>query len=461
MNDLLYWIILAIISTSVMPSWAATVIERSGFREDKQLVILDKHQARIGSANCDLRILRDLKKKRETADCDIYTLLDLQKKKAYLVNHQEETVVTMDIEGKPMKLRENLPSMRQQLQQSSKKDKPITAKLVKRDKSPFIAGYPTVVYQVTANGKMCSKIYFSKKAANIQFLKDFLEAMRKLSSSRQPPRPKGMPIHPCRQAHDELEAEFSQLGIPMKMVIKKRKGTKEKEGKRKNKIIFHKISKIKKNIKISPTILALPKGYKVMTEQEMQAQQQAKFEQWQQAQQQRGKRYSQQRDRQRGDYDMPVRGREGERQGEGGYYPSPPPKRWREDDRQSDGGYYQSPRARIQEGERGAEGYYPPLQERWREDDRRGEGYYPPPPGRWRESEKQGDGGYYQSPRARIQEGEREAEGYYPPPPGRWRENERRGEDGYPPDGWSEERNPYYITPPRYRDDRSGYDNDY
>jgi hypothetical protein len=133
MNYIPRWIIVGIVSVSVMPSWAATVIERGGVGDNKQLVTLNEHQARI-----------------ETADRDIYTLLDLKEKKVYVINSKEKSILKMDIEGKPIELPENLPSMpQQQRQKSSQQDEPVKAKLVKMGDGPTIAGYSTVVYQVT------------------------------------------------------------------------------------------------------------------------------------------------------------------------------------------------------------------------------------------------------------------------------------------------------------------------
>ncbi|MDM8557453.1 hypothetical protein [Candidatus Parabeggiatoa sp. HSG14] len=278
MNYLHRWIIVGIISVGICgTSWAATVVERRDTQGNKQKLTMNEQQARLESPKT----------------LNFYTLINLEEEKVYLVNDKKKRIVKMDIIGKPPKPPKNMPLPRNMPKPPWGKF--MRAQLIQKGKGPIIAGYFTKRYEIRAYGKaqgnkwdkVCSDNYFSKRAFEIVGFKKFLEAMYQMSNSRKP-NIKGMPIHPCQQAHDELEIESRKFGIPMKSVIK---------GNNRNDKVRHEIVNIKTDVKVSTDFFVLPEHYKMITEQEMIKEQQAAMKKWREE------------SRQRDDYrQMPQRG---------------------------------------------------------------------------------------------------------------------------------------------------------
>jgi len=230
-----------LLSAYLFPSEAATLIEQQD-NKGTQKVFLADQQVRL-----------------ESGEPSRYRLIDLPSKKAYTIDTKEQRIVEMEVAGTPPALPSNMPSL--------PKASPVEAELVKKGEGPKIAGYATVNYEVTANGKVCSENYFSKEAAKIAHLNEFMEAMYTLSSSR---KPKGMPMPPCQQAHDNLEKESMALGVPMKSVIKW--GDKEK--------VRHEVKRIQTDVTVAKDFFDLPKGFKRITEEEMIKENTEKMQDW-------------------------------------------------------------------------------------------------------------------------------------------------------------------------------------
>lgn len=225
MKRLSYSLIVMIMTISMLPSWAATVIKRENLQGKTEKVILDQQQVRI-----------------EYPDAEHYMILDLDKQKAYALNQKAKIIVEMAFTA---------PKSAQVPQHRAKQ--PVEAELVKKGEGPKIAGYATLHYQLTAQGRPCSDEYFSKQATEIENIKAFLTAMNELSQSRQPP---GMPMHPCQQAHNELTQKAFSIGVPMKSATAKGK-------------IRHEIKSIETGVKVEATQFTLPKAYQLKTEQQM------------------------------------------------------------------------------------------------------------------------------------------------------------------------------------------------
>jgi len=225
MKRLSYSLIFMIMSISMLPSWAATVIKRENLQGKTEKVILDQQQVRI-----------------EYPDAERYMILDLGKQKAYAINQKAKMIVEMPFTA---------PKSAQLPQHRAKQ--PVKAELVEKGEGPKIAGYATLHYQLTAQGRPCSDEYFSKQATEIENIKAFLTAMNELSESRQPP---GMPMHPCQQAHNELTQKAFSIGVPMKSATAKGK-------------IRHEIKSIETEVKVDASQFTLPKAYQLKTEQQM------------------------------------------------------------------------------------------------------------------------------------------------------------------------------------------------
>jgi hypothetical protein len=253
MNYLHRWIIIGIVSAGICgTSWAATVVERRDTQGNKQKITMDEQYAYVENP----KVL------------NFYMLINLEEEKVYMVNDKDKRFVKMDIIGKPHTPPKDMPRHFPKPPWG----KFVEAELIPKGEGPQIAGYPTKRYEIKAHGRAqgrawdrtCSDNYFSKQAFEVAYLNKFLEAMYQMSNSRQP-KIKGMPIHPCQQAHEELENKFRKLGIPMKAMLK---------GGKKNRV-RHEIISIKTDVKISANLFTLPTGYERITEQEMIEEQQA------------------------------------------------------------------------------------------------------------------------------------------------------------------------------------------
>jgi len=151
----------------------------------------------------------------------------------------------------------------------------VKAKLVKRGNGPKIAGYSTKHYQLKALDKACSDYYFSKTAAKVDYIEAFIDASNKMVNSR---KVKGMPVHPCQQAQDELEADMKKHGVTLKLVFK---GGKDH--------VMYEITSIQTGVKVPADVFALPtSGYKMMSEQDMIEEKQAKMREWMEKRRQSG-----------------------------------------------------------------------------------------------------------------------------------------------------------------------------
>jgi len=374
MNYLYRRIIFGLAAVSICgTSYAATDIERSEMGKI-QTITLDKYSTRV-----------------DNPDPNYYTVMDQQDGKVYMVNVKEKRIVKMNIIGSPPQLPRNRPqrpsrgdmsppvwgqqdsrpsydrsqpswgqgpsrpprdmsqpSWRQGARpwrDSSREGDAVQAKLINKGNGPMIAGYPTIQYQVKADSQVCSETYFSKEAGKVAYLKNFLIALSKLSKSR---KIKGMQLPPCLKAHDQLEAESLKLGLPMKTIVK--------GGKRGDQVMYEIVS-IQTNVDVSRDIFNLPVGYRMMSEQEMIREGEAKMRQWmEENKQRRPERYMPRQNWKSGD----------ETRGSGGNesrYMMPPPRQSWGDDREQSGRPYSRPP--YQDREQSDRPYRSPYQD-WR-----------------------------------------------------------------------------------------------
>jgi len=257
MKDLHLRIIAGIFTACICSaSFAATVVEQK-YMGKKQTITINKDHAHI----------------KEDGSND-YKLLDFNKRKAYMVDAKKKRIVEMDFTGTPPKL----PYAPQRQHRRPK----VKAELVNKGSGPKIAGYSTTKHLVKANGQLCSENYFSKKAAQVPYLEKFNKARSDITNSR---KIKEIPVHLCQKAHDDLQAKSKTWGFPMKTVIKTGKSGDDK--------IMFEITSIKKDVKASADLFKPPaKGYKVISEKEMIAEEQAKMrKQMEKYRQRRGEDY--------------------------------------------------------------------------------------------------------------------------------------------------------------------------
>ncbi len=217
---------LGICSTSL----AATKVERRNIEAKIETIIIDGSMVRLN-----------------TGDPNNYNVIDMDKGKMYIVDASKRQIVKMDIIGKPPEIpTHNFPAQ-----------KPIKAKLVKKRSNRLIAGYSTSKYLLKVNGRTCSKNYFSKELEKITDFKRYIDTMFKMEDSR---KVQGMPMPPCIRGHEKLKKQMQALGISMKMEIMM--GT---MGSR----VLHEIVNVKTNVTVPANIFDLPRGYRIISEQQM------------------------------------------------------------------------------------------------------------------------------------------------------------------------------------------------
>ncbi len=303
MNYLYHLLIVVLINFSICAvSWAATVVEYVEMGNTQKAVVTEQY-ARMLNQNSSS-----------------YVQFDMKNGKAYMVNTKEKRVLEMDIVGQPPEPPRDMqpppwgnsqqrgrPQPWERSQQSQDRQPPwgnsqqqdrsppswdssrqprdrqppprnnsqygqlppwkqiVKAELVQKGDGSMIAGYPTIMYQLKADDKLCAEVYFSKKAlVEAAHLKKLLQTMNKMSSSRAM---KGMPLPPCLEAYREKEAEFIKLGLPLQTVLKSEKGDRVKS----------KVLSIKTAVEVAPDSFALPTDYELKTEQELRKERQAKM----------------------------------------------------------------------------------------------------------------------------------------------------------------------------------------
>ena len=238
-----HWIIIGLTSVSVCgSSWAATLIKRD-IQGKTETVVMQGQQVRV-----------------QSPDPNSYTLMYLDKGKAYMVDVNKKRIVGMDIAGKPpeMQFPKNMPE--------PPWGNSVRAKLIKQSGDIEIAGYFAEHYQIEALGKACFDVYLSKKAAWVDYIEDFLNASSKIKNSR---KIKGMPIHPCQQAHEDVENRIKRRGIPMKFVMKGKTDQ-----------IIYEVTKVQTGVRVSADVFALPSGYKIINESDWIKEQEAEMKKW-------------------------------------------------------------------------------------------------------------------------------------------------------------------------------------
>jgi hypothetical protein len=231
MTKLQNLIIISVSSVGICnASLAATQVERRNIEANIETIIIDDSMARLNTGNPNH-----------------YNVIDMARGKMYIVDASKRQIVKMDIIGKPPEIS----------RRNFRAQKPIKAKLIKKRSNRLIAGYATTKYALKVNGRTCSKNYFSKQLDKVTDFKRYIDTMSRMEASR---KVQGMPMPPCIRGHNKLKGQMTALGISMKMEIMM--GT---MGSR----VLHEIIKVKTNITVPANIFDLPRGYRIISEQQM------------------------------------------------------------------------------------------------------------------------------------------------------------------------------------------------
>lgn len=148
-----------------------------------------------------------------------YRLIDLKMQKVYMVNPVEKRYFDPDIIRFGQQPRQQAHQAMPPMYRGQNSPPPVTAELVKAsDKKIEIAGYPTLHYQIVANGKVCSDEYISKQAAEVAHIAKLDNTMQTMQEQKRANMPAPPRKHPCAQANQKLSAQIQSLGMRMKSV---------------------------------------------------------------------------------------------------------------------------------------------------------------------------------------------------------------------------------------------------
>lgn len=163
---------------------------------------------------------------------DGYILIDAKQKKMYIISDKERTVMDMS------------SNFKSQFDKSKSDD--IDIKLVKKGSGPTIAGYQTMHYALSANGKHCADQYISLKVLRDPNLKEYARHATGMSNNS----PTRALMDACTLASISAAERFKQIGFPLR-TVNANGGT-------------HEVTRIQKNVSPGPNAFDLPKDYKIV-----------------------------------------------------------------------------------------------------------------------------------------------------------------------------------------------------
>jgi hypothetical protein len=100
-----------------------------------------------------------------------------------------------------------------------KQSLPARVTLSARGAGPKIAGFPTRLHQLYANGSLCLSTYLSREAMARTQLKEFHANFANMQGKyRQAMRKAGMQYAPCDDAQAVLAGRYAELGLAMRTV---------------------------------------------------------------------------------------------------------------------------------------------------------------------------------------------------------------------------------------------------
>ncbi len=129
--------------------------------------------------------------------------------------------------------------------------KPVSIEFKKKNAGPRIAGYKTLEYDYTADGKHCGSVFSSTDALDDTGLEDTFEMMERMATKADALMVafKSNP-DPCDRADSQFGRYLKTIGIPMRL--------KSRSGK-----LVSEIVRIEKNAKLPPNAFVVPAGYQV------------------------------------------------------------------------------------------------------------------------------------------------------------------------------------------------------
>ncbi|MCP4701708.1 MAG: hypothetical protein GY862_33345, partial [Gammaproteobacteria bacterium] len=219
-------------------AWAATLVEIKKGRH-AQKILIEGDNARM-----------------ESGQPGQYRLMKLKEKKMFVVNADRKIyidVLSPPSAGGQKPLLPNMPA------QPERQNAKVDAKLVEKGEGPAIAGYPTMHYQVTANGKVCSDEYVSAQALKIKDIANFVRASREIETAGKKwagGAPPFMRVNPCMEADELTKEKLTSQGALMRSVLMNGRAR-------------HEVVSIKTNAPANPDAFGIPTGFKKTTPYEL------------------------------------------------------------------------------------------------------------------------------------------------------------------------------------------------
>ncbi len=207
----------------------STVIESKDANGEVSKISIDGEWARFDGAE---------------GDKDGYMLVNSKAQKFYMVVPAERTIVEFSADKN----------------KKNKKQK-VDVNIKELGNGPKVAGYATREYELTANGKRCGSVLFSKQAAGIKDVSKLMSTIGALDPEAFMPEEMLQGFQnaadPCDMAEMQLEEqELVKLGFPMKSL--------DPKGKTENEVVS-----IDEKAKLKPGLFDLPNDYSRTTVKQM------------------------------------------------------------------------------------------------------------------------------------------------------------------------------------------------
>jgi hypothetical protein len=128
---------------------------------------------------------------------------------------------------------------------------PLDIQFKKQGGGPSVAGYKTVNYQYSADGKTCGNVLASKQALEDAGLQETFEMMERMAARADAVMQVfNSNMDPCQRADTRFSEHAQGIGIPMRITSG-------------NGSMVSEIVRIEKNAKLPPDAFAIPAGYQV------------------------------------------------------------------------------------------------------------------------------------------------------------------------------------------------------
>ncbi len=188
----------------------------------------------------------------DNSDWDIYILINLSDNHVYAISPQEQQIVDLSTPA---------PTPSAHAQEAIAKVGQPEAILDKLGPGPKIAGFPTTRYQVSVNNNRCYQEYLATQPLQNPLIQRFVQALAQASTTEADAALE-IAINPeriCQLADNLVDDQYPTLGIPMLTTDAKNNEA-------------HRITSIRPHADFSQHFFSLPKGYRILSRQEVQQQ---------------------------------------------------------------------------------------------------------------------------------------------------------------------------------------------